>query len=96
MSTADNSDTTLLLLNLYFIQLSNCKYIRYKKSKEIDSKVAKLTLEKLKKVGANIIGVVLNKFRSEQYNYYSYYSYYGYDDNRKGIFRRKKKKKKHR
>ena len=65
-------------------------------SKEIDSKVAKLTLEKLKKVGANIIGVVLNKFRSEQYNYYSYYSYYGYDDNRKGIFRRKKKKKKHR
>ena len=64
-------------------------------SKEIDSKVAKLTLEKLKKVGANIIGVVLNKFRSEQYNYYSYYSYYGYDDNRKGIFRRKKKKKKH-
>ena len=64
-------------------------------SKEIDSKVAKLTLEKLKKVGANVIGVVLNKFRSEQYNYYSYYSYYGYDDNRKGIFRRKKKKKKH-
>ena len=64
-------------------------------SKEIDPKVAKLTLEKLKKVGANIIGVVLNKFRSEQYNYYSYYSYYGYDDNRKGIFRRKKKKKKH-
>ena len=65
-------------------------------SKEIDSKVSKLTLEKLKKVGANVIGVVLNKFRSEQYNYYSYYSYYGYDDNRKGIFRRKKKKKKHR
>ena len=59
-------------------------------SKEIDPKVAKLTLEKLKKVGANIIGVVLNKFRAEQYNYYSYYSYYGYDDNRKGIFRRKK------
>ncbi len=65
-------------------------------SKEIDSKVAKLTLEKLKKVGANVVGVVLNKFRSEQYNYYSYYSYYGYDDNRKGIFRRKKKKKKNR
>ena len=38
-------------------------------------------MEKLKKVGANVIGVVLNKFRSEQYNYYSYYSYYGYDDN---------------
>lgn len=65
-------------------------------SKEIDPKVAKLTLEKLKKVGANIIGVVLNKFRSEQYKYYSCYSYYGYDDNRKGIFRRKKQKMKHR
>lgn len=47
-------------------------------SKGIDTKVAKLTLSKLKKVGANIIGVVLNKFQSEQYNYYNYYSYYGY------------------
>ena len=65
-------------------------------AKAIDSKGAKITLDKLNKVGANIIGVVLNKFRSEQYNYYSYYSYYGYDDNRKGIFRRKKQKMKHR
>ena len=36
------------------------------------------SLDKLRKVGANIIGVVLNKFQSEQYNYYNYYSYYGY------------------
>lgn len=63
-------------------------------SKEIDSKVAKLTLEKLKKVGANVVGVVLNKFKSEQYNYYSYYSYYGYDEGKKrGLFGRRKKKK---
>ena len=47
-------------------------------SKGIDTKVAKLTLDKLRKVRANIIGVVLNKFQSEQYNYYNYYSYYGY------------------
>lgn len=66
-------------------------------SKEIDSKVARLTLDKLRKVGANVIGVVLNKFKSEQYNYYSYYSYYGYDEGRKkGLFGRKKKKGKRR
>ena len=47
-------------------------------SKGIDTKVAKLILSKLKKVGANIIGVILNKFQSEQYNYYNYYSYDGY------------------
>ena len=68
-------------------------------SKAIDSKAAQITLDKLKKVGANLIGVVLNKFESEQYNYYSYYSYYGYDDNSKKKFRlfgkgKKQKKKK--
>lgn len=63
-------------------------------SKEIDSKVAKLTLDKLRKVGANVVGVVLNKFKSEQYNYYSYYSYYGYDEGKKkGLFKRNKKNK---
>ena len=63
-------------------------------SKEIDSKVAKLTLEKLKKVGANVVGVVLNKFKSEQYNYYSYYNYYGYDEGkRRGLFKRRKRRK---
>lgn len=56
-------------------------------SKAIDSKAAQVALDKLKKVGANLIGVVLNKFESEQYNYYSYYSYYGYDDNKKKKFR---------
>lgn len=69
----------------------------------IDSKVANITLEKLNKVGANIIGVILNKFKPEDNNYYSYYSYYGYygygSDEKKGLsrlfsFRRSKKKKK--
>ena len=41
MSTANNSNTTLLLLNLYFVQPSNCKYIRYKKSKDRDYKRGK-------------------------------------------------------
>lgn len=66
-------------------------------SKAIDSKAAQVTLDKLKKVGSNIIGIILNKFESEQYNYYSYYSYYGYDDDKKQkkfrLFGRKKKKK---
>lgn len=68
-------------------------------SKAIDSKAAQITLDKLKKVGANLVGVVLNKFESEQYNYYSYYSYYGYDDNSKKkfkLFGKGKKKKKRR
>lgn len=67
----------------------------------IDSRIANITLEKLNKVGANIIGVILNKFKPEDHNYYSYYSYYGYysygDDDRKGLrrlFKRRKKKKK--
>lgn len=68
-------------------------------SKEIDSKVAKITVEKFKKVGANLIGVVLNKFQSEEYQYYSHYSYYGYDEMDKKKFKlfgknKKSKKKK--
>lgn len=67
----------------------------------IDSRVAKITLEKLNKVGANIIGVVLNKFKPENSNYYSYYSYYGYygSEDKKGLrrlFSFKKRKKRRR
>lgn len=63
-------------------------------SKEIDSKVAKITLEKLNKVGANLVGVVLNKFKSQEYQYYSYYNYYGYDEENKKKFKLFSKKKK--
>lgn len=64
----------------------------------IDSRVANITLEKLNKVGSNIIGVILNKFKAEDHNYYSYYGYYSYDQEKKkglrGLFKRPKKKKK--
>ncbi len=65
-------------------------------SKAIDSKVAKITLEKLSKVGSNIIGVILNKFKAEKYSYYnSYYGYSGYheDKSRHKLFWKKRRKK---
>jgi len=34
-------------------------------------------------VEANIVGIILNKFKPENNNYYSYYSYYGYYDEEK-------------
>ena len=66
-------------------------------SKAIDAKVAKITLDKLNKVGSNVIGVILNKFKSERYSYYN--SYYGYSDydKKSGLFdfgKKNKKKKK--
>lgn len=63
-------------------------------SKSIDSKVAKITLDKLNKVGSNIIGVILNKFKQEEYNYYSYYGYSDYNEKKKfSLFKKRKKKK---
>lgn len=65
----------------------------------IDSRIANITLEKLNKVGANIIGVILNKFKPEDNNYYSYYSYYGYYESEpkkrlfNKLFKKKSKKK---
>ena len=50
---------------------------------EVNSRISKITLEKLNKVGANIVGIILNKFKPENNNYYSYYSYYGYYDEEK-------------
>ncbi|MDO5011045.1 MAG: CpsD/CapB family tyrosine-protein kinase [Intestinibacter bartlettii] len=58
----------------------------------IDSRIAKITLEKLNKVGANILGVILNKFKPEKNEYYSYYSY-GYEDSKRKLFGSKKHKK---
>lgn len=65
-------------------------------SKSIDAKVAKITLDKLNKVGSNVIGVILNKFKSERYSYYnSYYGYSDYDKKSKfSLFSSSKKKKK--
>lgn len=66
-------------------------------SKVIDAKIANITLEKLNKVGANLIGIILNKFKAEKYSYYSsYYGYSGYYDDKPKhrLFRRKKHRKK--
>ena len=58
-------------------------------SKQCDIEMAKYAKERLEKVGANIIGAVLNKFEAEggSYNYYNYY--YEQSSGRKG--RNKKK-----
>ena len=64
--------------------------------KEPNAKIAKITLEKLNKVGANVIGIILNKFSAQKYSYYnSYYGYSGYYDDKpkRGLFKRKKHKK---
>ena len=61
----------------------------------------KLTIYELNKVEANIVGIILNKFKPENNNYYSYYSYYGYyDEEKKGLkrlfhFKKYKKHNKH-
>lgn len=54
-------------------------------SNEVEVELAKLTKKRLEKVNANILGVVLNKFRSEGYKYYNYYGYYG-EPQKKSIF----------
>lgn len=48
---------------------------------ETDIEAAKLSKERLEKVGANILGVVLNKFESEG-SAYGYYGYYYGDTNK--------------
>lgn len=60
-------------------------------SKEIDKNQAKVTKSRLENVNANIVGVVLNKFK---YKGNKLYSYYGYEDEqpiKKGIFRKKRR-----
>ena len=60
-------------------------------SGSIDQQMAKITKEKLEKVNANIIGVVLNKFKSDSHQYYKYYGYYNDDNKSKSLFKRKRK-----
>ena len=62
-------------------------------SNETDIDAAKVSKERLENVGANILGVVLNKFESEgsAYGYYGYY-YGNEEENKKekrGLFRKK-------
>ncbi|GAA0861349.1 CpsD/CapB family tyrosine-protein kinase [Paraclostridium tenue] len=62
-------------------------------SRETDIEMAKMTKEKLEKVKANIIGVVLNKYIEED-NFYGYYSYcYEQNDGSRKARHKKKTKK---
>ncbi|WP_434794202.1 Putative tyrosine-protein kinase YveL [Terrisporobacter petrolearius] len=60
-------------------------------SEGIDQQMAKVTKDKLEKVNANVIGVVLNKFKSDDHKYYKYYGYYE-DEKKKSFFRRRKRR----
>lgn len=60
-------------------------------SESIDQQMAKVTKDKLEKVNANIIGVVLNKFKSDDHKYYKYYGYYE-EGKKKSFFRRRKRR----
>lgn len=62
-------------------------------SKEVDRHQVKVTKERLEKVNAKIIGVVLNKFKSNGYKVYSYYSYGDYEDIKKTKFKFFKRRK---
>ena len=61
-------------------------------SNEVDIERTKIAKDRLDKVGANILGVVLNKFEQDSgnYGYYNYY-YYGKDSDIKPNSKRGKK-----
>lgn len=62
-------------------------------SEAIDRQMARVTKEKLEKVNANVIGVILNKFKANDHKYYSYYGYYDDDDKgKKSLFKKRRKR----
>lgn len=52
-------------------------------SGEVNKEYAQLAKEQLDKVGAKILGAVLNKADMNTSDYYYYYYYHGTDDNKK-------------
>ncbi|MEW9077456.1 CpsD/CapB family tyrosine-protein kinase [Terrisporobacter glycolicus] len=60
-------------------------------SESIDQQMAKVTKDKLEKVNANVIGVVLNKFKSDDHKYYKYYGYYE-EEKKRSFFKRRKRR----
>ena len=60
-------------------------------SKEVDKNQVKIVKDRLEKVNANLVGVVLNKFQFEGNRTYSYYGYGEEENKKKRIFRRKKR-----
>lgn len=61
-------------------------------SEYIDQQMAKVTKDKLEKVNANVIGVILNKFKSDDHKYYKYYGYYQEEKKSKSFFRKRRKR----
>lgn len=61
-------------------------------SEAIDQQMAKVTKEKLEKVNANVIGIVLNKFKANDHKYYKYYGYYDHENHKKSFFKRRKRR----
>ena len=57
-------------------------------SEAIDQQMAKVTREKLERVNARVIGVILNKFKANDHKYYKYYGYYKDDRKRRFLFRK--------
>lgn len=61
-------------------------------STEIDKHEVKATKDRLEKINANFIGVILNKFKTKGNNIYAYYGYDDEQSKKRGLFKRKKKK----
>ena len=60
-------------------------------SNETDKNQVKTTKDRLLKVNANILGVILNKFQSKGSADYNYYGYYDEEVNKKGKHRKKRR-----
>ena len=64
-------------------------------SEEVSIELAKVSVERLNKINANLIGVILNKFNIEGTNsQYGYYGMYYEEDNGSRLSRNKKNKRK--
>ncbi len=61
-------------------------------SNEVESNMAKIAKERLESVNANILGVILNKFKEDNGSYNYYYSSY-YSGDKKGKRKKHKKRK---
>ena len=61
-------------------------------SNETDVNLAKISKERLEKVNANILGVVLNKFDVSKNSGYEYYNYYYQDQSDKNYISKKSKR----
>lgn len=61
-------------------------------SNETDVNIAKISKERLEKVNANILGVVLNKFDVSKNSGYEYYNYYYKDQSDKNYISKKSKR----